>query len=159
MIPILQIRSPGVKRRWPIVFVVLALQAQSLHGSEIYKWVDGHGTVHYGERPQIKGAEKLTVSTKPVANRGDQERSKHQERLLRVFEEERQEKAAAAQVKRLEKEQRKKNCMLARDQLYDYEHASMLYRKEKLGNRVVLGNDERAETEQGAREAVNYWCD
>jgi hypothetical protein len=130
-----------------------------LYGGEIYKWVDDDGTVHYGERPHNKDAVKLNVIAKPSVGIRDQERFKRQERLLKVFEEERQEKASAAQEKRLEKEKRNQNCMLAHRQLFNYERASMIYKKDKKGNRVVFAHNERVEAERGAREAVEHWCD
>ncbi|MGH8534366.1 MAG: DUF4124 domain-containing protein [Gammaproteobacteria bacterium] len=156
-----EIRCLDANRRWLVAVVsgVFCLQAQGSDGAEIYKWVDDHGTAHYGERPQNKGAVKLTVTAKPSVGLRDQERFKRQERLLEVFEEEGQEKAAAAQEKRLEKEKRNQNCVLARRQLFNYERASMIYKQDKLGNRVVFDHNERIEAERGAREAVEHWCD
>ncbi|MGH8510434.1 MAG: DUF4124 domain-containing protein [Gammaproteobacteria bacterium] len=161
MIQMQEIRWLDANRRWLVTVIcgAICLHAQGLYGAEIYKWVDGHGTAHYGERPPNKDAVKLTVTPKPSVGLRDQERFKRQERMLKVFEEERQEKAAAAQEKRLEKEKRKQNCLLARTRLFDYEHASMLYKKDGLGNRVVLEHNERGEAERGAREAVEQWCD
>lgn len=161
MIPMQEILWLDLNRRWLVAVVcgVFCLPAQGLYAAEIYKWVDDHGTAHYGERPQNKGAVKLTVTARPSVGIRDRERFKRQERLLKVFEEERQEKAAAAQEKRLEKEKRSQNCVLARRQLFNYQRASMLYKKDKLGNRVVLEHNERLEAERGAREAVEHWCD
>ena len=161
MIPMQEIRWLDANRRWLVGVIcgAFCLQAQGLYAAEIYKWVDDHGTVHYGERPHNKDAVKLNVTAKPSVGIGDQERFKRQERLLKVFEEDRQEKAAAAQERRLEKEKRNQNCMLARKQLFNYERASMLYKKDELGNRVVFERNERVEAERGAREAMEYWCD
>ena len=161
MIPIQEIRWLDANCRWLVVVVsgAFCLQAQGLYGTEVYKWIDDHGTAHYGERPLNKGDVKLTVTPKPSVGIRDQERFKRQERLLKVFEEERQEKAAAAQEKRLEKEKRNQNCMLARRQLFSYERASIIFKKDKKGNRVVFEHNERVEAERGAREAVEHWCD
>ncbi|MGH8509493.1 MAG: DUF4124 domain-containing protein [Gammaproteobacteria bacterium] len=155
-----EFRSLEANRRWLVTVVcgAFCLQAQGLYGTEIYKWVDDHGAAHYGERPQNKDAVNLTLTAKPLGDMRDQERFKRRERLLKVFEEVRQEKAAVMQEKRLEKVKRKKNCLLARRQLFDFEHASSLYRKDAVGKRVVLEHHERAKAEQGAREAVEQWC-
>jgi len=161
MIPMQEIRWLDANRRWLVAVAcgAFCLQAQGLYGGEIYKWVDDDGTVHYGERPHNKDAVKLNVIAKPSVGIRDQERFKRQERLLKVFEEERQEKASAAQEKRLEKEKRNQNCLLARRQLFNYQRASMIYKKDKKGNRVVFAHNERVEAERGAREAVEHWCD
>ena len=45
--------------------------------------------------------------------------------------------------------------MLAHRQLFNYERASMIYKKDKKGNRVVFAHNERVEAERGAREAGN----
>ena len=86
MIPMQEIRWLDANRRWLVAVIcgAFCLQAQGLYAAEIYKWVDDHGTAHYGERPQNKGAVKLTVTPKPSVGIRDQERFKRQERLLKV---------------------------------------------------------------------------
>lgn len=129
----------------------------------VYKWVDEQGQVHFGERPPAKGrAQELQLKVQPAAPAAvpnEAERRDSEQRLLRAFEEEREQKKAQEQKSREDQAQRERNCALARDRLRRYRSAGSLYNLDQQGNRVTLAEGERAAAEQRAEQDVARWCD
>ncbi|WP_127474729.1 DUF4124 domain-containing protein [Sulfurivermis fontis] len=129
----------------------------------VYKWVDEQGQVHFGERPPARAqAQELQLKVLPAAPAAtptEAERRDNEQRLLRAFEEERELKKAQEEQSRKEQAQRERNCILARDRLRRYRSAGSLYNLDQQGNRVTLGENERAAAEQRAEQDVARWCD
>ena len=59
--------------------------------SEIYKWVDESGKVHYGDKLGNNNAEKVNIKNKHDDD-NYKERLKKQNRMLEIYQEERHEK-------------------------------------------------------------------
>ncbi|MCC7410915.1 MAG: DUF4124 domain-containing protein [Gammaproteobacteria bacterium] len=127
---------------------------------DIYKWTDEHGRVHYGDRPGADAAQSVDVrpAAPPSPSPDSSRRAVRRQRLLEVFAEERAERTAEARAERLQREQRRRNCELARRQLADYEHAAYIYDEDDSGQRRILGDDEHAALLSRARDAVSAWC-
>lgn len=47
--------------RYLIYFLFLALCHHAAYAQKIYKWTDGNGKTHYGDKPTVKGTNKVTV--------------------------------------------------------------------------------------------------
>jgi hypothetical protein len=146
-------------RHWMLGWLLLAAGAATAAG--VYKWVDAEGRVHFGDRPPDLGATAVEVPNTPVApsvpdaaGARDQ-----QERLLRAYAAERQERREREAKSRAEAEQRARNCAQARDRLRQYESAGYLYRLDPAGERVIVSDAEREQSTAEARAAVAQWCD
>jgi hypothetical protein len=131
--------------------------------SGVYKWVDEQGRVHYGERPPARAqAQEMQIKEAPLEELPVEDdgaaRSDKTQRLLRAFEEEREQKKAQQQKQRDEQEKRQRNCALARDRLRRYQNASSLYNLDKQGERHALSDAERTASEQSAQQEVARWC-
>ncbi len=128
----------------------------------VYKWVDGNGRVHYGERPP-GGAQatpmELRQSLTPAPSATvEQDRLENQRRLLESFQEERARKQEHAAKAAKGAEERKRNCALARDRLRRVQEAGFLYNIDKNGERRILSDGERSASERNAQAAVSKWC-
>lgn len=128
--------------------------------TEVYKWTDAQGRVHFGDRPPQGKAE--TVQMPEAADGGSaatpEQRLEKQRRLLHAFEEERRQKRDAEAQVRQEKAERQRNCAEARDDLRNQETASAVYRLGPDGERVFLNAAEREQALAQARAAVEQWC-
>jgi len=130
--------------------------------AEIYKWVDDNGQVHYSEKaPDKKRAAKeihLPKHTPQTAPASPAQRKQLRENLLRAFEEERNLRKSAAAKKEKDEARIRKNCMRARDQLKNYERASVLYKLNEKGERVYYSDAQRRQAETNLRNQINKWC-
>ncbi len=147
-----------------VLLVVSALLTLTARG-EIYRWVDGDGKVHFGDRPPPRASESVPLpdSAPPRLSvderRRREERRRAQRRLLEVYREERRAAEAARDEAQRQEAERERRCAAARQRLADYERAQGLYDTLPDGSRRYLSRAERrAETEK-ARQAVAHWCD
>lgn len=140
------------------LMVVTGIQA------EVYRWVDEQGKVHFSDRPNRGGAQKLEIREANPGSAGieqehlDAERRIQQERLLDAYREERE----ARQQERLKAEaaerQRATNCAYARNRQREYVNAR-LYKPLEDGGRRYLNNDERQQEIDRVKASVQRWCD
>ena len=148
-------------RRWLLVAVVVA---GPLAQAGVYRWVDGNGRVHFGDRPPSGAGEEVTLpAAEPPRRtveeqRREEERRRTQQRLLDLYQDERRAAAAAREQERREEAVRERRCREAQKRLAGYERAQGLYERLPDGSRRYLsGPERRAETEK-ARQEVKRWC-
>lgn len=137
------------------------LVVSAIH-AEVYRWVDERGKVHFSDRPNQGGAQKLEINEPSDAagidqQRLDAERRIQQEKLLDAYREERelrqQERRKAEEAER----QRSTNCAYARNRLREYGN-SRLYEPLEDGGRRYLDSDERQREIDRVRASVEHWC-
>lgn len=137
------------------------LVVSAIH-AEVYRWVDERGKVHFSDRPNQGGAQKLEINEPSDAagidqQRLDAERRMQQEKLLDAYREERelrqQERRKAEEAGR----QRSTNCAYARNRLREYGN-SRLYEPLEDGGRRYLDSDERQREIDRVRASVEHWC-
>ena len=80
-------------------------------------------------------------------------------RLLDAMEAERNEEKRLAAEAKAEKEKRKRNCVVARDRYRRLTTANRLYDLDEQGNRVILNDAQRLQTEASAKAEIQRWCD
>ncbi len=128
------------------------LLALPVSASEIYRWVDDNGVVHFTDRPR-EGAERLTIRTAapstPARAATPAAPSAQQPELM--VESDAQDDQTA--------EVRAANCTSARDRLSRLQGAPRLYREGEGGERLYLEDDERTLVLAEAQELVDSWCD
>jgi hypothetical protein len=136
--------------------------AASAPASEIYKWTDDEGNVHYEDRPSgAPTEERLALGYQrtdsgAVQQRIDalQERQAQRDEARSVAdaaEREAADKAAAAA-------ERKQACERARARLETYLQSPRLYRTDDNGERVYLDDEQREEARRKAEEQVTEFC-
>lgn len=134
--------------------------------AQIYRWVDEHGNVHYGDcpPPECEG-----VEVPPAPGPSPEEAERARERLERLREEQRRAeeiRRQAAEVERLRKEEaeriavyRKRRCILARQNLHMLEMQRPVYYIDERGERVYLDDQARAAEMERMRAEIAEYCD
>ena len=130
--------------------------------SEIYKWTDADGNVHYEDRPTgAESEERLDITyrrtdssavSQRVQSRLDAQASRDEaESVAAAAEKEAADNAAAAA-------ERQKACQRSRARLESYLQARRLYRTDANGERVYLDDAQRQEARQKAEEQIAEFC-
>ena len=110
--------------------------------AEVYKWVDEHGFTHYGEKPPDANAQKIQIREITV-DESIEIHNQQREKLLRIYEEERnlkkEEKLKAEKLK-AEKEQ---HCQNLENELIKYQQGGFVYYDlDEKGERKYLSEAE-----------------
>ncbi|RHW21988.1 DUF4124 domain-containing protein [Pseudomonas jilinensis] len=132
-----------------LVIICLVLWFGPVAASEIYRWVDEHGQVHFGERPR-EGAQRVEVRPQ-VVERDAQVRQREQnlQRLMDVRTEER----AARQTAVLEQRARQQShCDALRRELARFDGRVLWYEEDANGTRVEV-EPKRVEARKNALQA------
>lgn len=126
--------------------------------AQVYKWVDENGVTHYGERPP-QNRKAQTVETKPMTAPGSSPARPPdwQEKNLE-FQKRRIERAQQAEREQQEAQEKRKRCIVARDDLEYMQSARRLYDLNDKGERVYLDDAERSAAIERARRGVEKSC-
>lgn len=140
--------------------LVLAL-ASAMASAEVYKWVDAHGNVHYGDRPPVTGTESRSITLPPVPTKdADHEsRSLKRHRLLEAIDAERAERVQAEAEEAEARRERALKCEKVRYDLARFERANIIYTNDESGARIYMSDDERREAIANARGWLAKHCD
>jgi len=129
--------------------------------SEIYKWTDDDGNVHYTDTPPDQPAERLNIVSKSTDNAYVQ--SQVQARIDRqqsAAEEAAKAPAGPTQEElRAEKNERAEKCDMYRQRLTRFLQAHRLYREDENGERVYLDDADRQATRERTEGQVKEYCD
>jgi len=144
-------------------FVMLALTAGGgAMASEIYKWTDEDGNVHYEDRPSGAATEQRLALTYRRSSSGSVER---QVKSLADSQAARQEARAAADAEaqqaeelKAEAEAKKARCEKHRAQLETLLQARRLYRQGENGEREYLDDKQRQEARSRTEELIAKNC-
>ena len=106
--------------------------------TEIYKWVDKDGRVHYAARPGSDAAEKMHLGSRIFHKRKTAEKTEETTK---------------------QDEERAKLCQDSKDTMAKYKSAPFLYRyDDERKQKVRLTEKESKETFLQAEKDVSYWC-
>ena len=104
--------------------------------TEIYKWTDKDGRVHYAARPGDKTAQKMHLGSHRFKNTNTKQ-----------------------EIEDKKAKERAATCKASKSTLAIYEKAPFLYRyDEEKKQKVRLSDEEGEEAMLQARKDVNYWC-
>ena len=126
---------------------------------EVFKCTGANGAVQYTDHPC--GTES-TVIPKQTSTPADDDADEHLQMTRRLLDAMRQEREQAQRQKAEQKEaaeQRRRECLNARDYLRNVTQASGLYQLDEQGNRVFLSDEERNRATAAARARVAQACD
>jgi hypothetical protein len=140
------------------LFAALLLVA-ALCRAELYRWVDEAGQTHFADQPQYSQPHEIAVRPAAAAPADPVQRMDKTRRLLNAFQVERQQQREANAKRQEETQQRRRNCIQARDNLRQASEAGNIYRLDASGNRIYLSEPERAAAIHRHQQAVAEWCD
>lgn len=133
---------------------------QTGNAEQVYKWIDDDGKVHFGDKPPVKeNAEQLTIKAAPDVDPDRLGRQQRTERLLEAFSRERREHDEARQADLKHKQERKRNCTIARQDLASYEKSPRLFRYDEHGKVQYIDDEQRLAAIDLVRKAAKRWCD
>lgn len=152
-----------MNKRTLIALTALALGASTMAaGSEIYRWTDDDGNVHYEDRPTgAASEERLDISYRRTDNnavrqqvqaRLDAEATREEARSAAAAQEQEQAEQAAAE------EARQKKCESYRARLETYLQSRRLYRTDDSGERVYLDEQETDDARRKVEELIAENC-
>lgn len=138
-----------------VALLLWAALVTSASSSEIYKWMDDQGNVHYTDRPDHKSSERIFIASRPTDNSRIQAQTQA-----------RRDRRAAADVAavaagptpdelRATARERAERCNTYEDRLIRFTQSRHLYREDARGERVYLDDVEK----QAARERVRRQID
>lgn len=130
--------------------------------AEVYRWVDGAGKAHYGDRPP-QGARgqttQLEIKTTPATIDAEAEKARQQ---LRVIEEgRRREQAFAAQRNEETQQQRAdlaQRCQSLQNDIRDDRNTAIFYRYDDAGKRVHWTHEERLAYREKLHSLKQTYC-
>ncbi|MCW8907223.1 MAG: DUF4124 domain-containing protein [Sedimenticola sp.] len=147
---------------WILLGLCMVLPQGS--GAAVYRWVDEHGRVQFGDRPPAREeVERIELRTPPPAPESNpdltrEQRREVQQKMLDAYRDEREQRQQRREQRAEEQARRKRACIEARDRLRLYRSTSALYELDDDGNRRYL-SDERYEAALAqAREEVSRLC-
>jgi hypothetical protein len=139
-----------------LILIVVTLAPIALVHSEIYRWVDENGKVHFADRkPTTRDAEDVTDQLNTVNVTESQGNGDYGE----FFPETPQEKAAAADQRREKQKEvahRQKNCALARSNLKKIQGPVIFERED--GSLYDVSEQERVKREGQLQKAIKKFC-
>ena len=142
-----------------VIIVISLLATVAVQATEIYRWVDEKGAVHFGDRPTTQAAEKITINNSPDDDATYQNELGKQSRLLEIYTEERQEQKQLMEKITEEKAILARNCNLAKNNLNEMKNASYIYEDtDDPFNPRILSNAERTTETTRAEAEVEKWC-
>lgn len=127
--------------------------------AEVYKWTDEHGNVHYGDRPTPgSSADEVDLDLQIIDSGIDGQRGEMRERVLDVFQEDREELADKRREQRIEAQRRKQRCARLKERYHRIKHARGVFKRGKDGEKNFYDTDKRAQTEAKYRKAIKRHC-
>ena len=129
-----------------------------------YKWVDKDGRVRYGDAPPpgvkatlLKPPPGPSQPAAPTAKK-DGEKALSPEAAFRKRQQEGKEKDEKAEKERAEAETRRANCDGAQVTLRQLQSGVRMSTMNAAGERVFIGDEQRAKDTERAQRAVSEWC-
>lgn len=144
--------------RWWALWLALSQTANPVAATEVFKWRDAQGHIHFDDRPVQADAESLTIRPGPstAANANSQKRL---QQVLDGFAKEREARDTTRTAEQQAAEQHERACTLARSRQHAVEHANFLYDYTAQGERRVIEGAEYKRAIENARQSVADSCD
>jgi hypothetical protein len=159
---------PIAKTKWLALGLGLAMISAASLASEIYRWTDEEGNVHYGDRPTgVADEERLAIKSRPTDDAAVQQR--YDDRYASATTEAR--RAAAEEAKadaeppptRAERKaaaaERQAECERLSAQLESMGGRRRMYREDENGERTYMTDDEVVAFRDNLAARVAETCD
>ena len=143
------------------ILVTILFLFPTIGQSEIYKWIDENGNVHFDDRPGSGNKEKIEIKTTETSSSPNtelQDRVEQEKQLLEIYEEERQENKLIKAEQQEEKMELKKKCAQAKDYKRTLDESYGLYFLDEEGERVNLSAEEKDAELREINEFIKKNC-
>jgi hypothetical protein len=142
--------------RYGVFLLMLALPLQG--AAEMYKWVDGSGTVHYSQSPPPPGITGTTVKPPPAVDT-EVARATLQSRLenLDKASQQREKQVSQSRQAELENTEQERLCLKARARLASYERPRISVPTAE-GSQRRLDETERQQELERSLDLIDKLC-
>lgn len=133
----------------------------SVSASEIYKWTDEDGNVHYGDRPTgAESEQRVPIRSKPTDPAKVQAQVQARLGAQQARAEEAARKPAGPTPEELAAEARERSskCETYKQRLTSFVQSRHLYRLDENGERVYLTEDEMQQAREEVQDQVEEYC-
>ena len=118
------------------------------YAGDIYKWVDGEGNVHYGERAPSNGAKVTKIRSAPKSSHENEpvlpgrkiDPRIQRDKMIQALEGDRRARQERKQKLKKEQEERRMRCARTKDTLRQYKSIANIYQLDAKGNRQSLSD-------------------
>jgi hypothetical protein len=145
-----------------VLAILCAGFGQASADTEIFRWVDSDGVVHFSDRPGSSGAIVVGQSRSTDPARVREEELRNWEEMQKEQKARNTQEAVAAYDTRQAAENkrvRQIKCARAREMSEVYSDAHRLYESLPNGERRYLSDDELSEARESAMKGVEESCD
>ena len=153
-------RVPGGSRLSACLLVIslILLASGAYADTEVYRWVDSQGGVHFSDTPPAGNASKIVVRTPPPQPVPEAETVKVAADNQSTAPNDEQVKATQLEAAAVEKV-RLENCQRARGNLLKLETSRKIYDPLPDGERHYLDDSEVEARKAEAQAYIQRWCD
>ncbi|HEX2138653.1 MAG TPA: DUF4124 domain-containing protein [Woeseiaceae bacterium] len=147
-------------RRTTAAFLALALTVPAAAlASDIYKWTDEDGVVHFGDRPSGDAASQVVhVSSRPTDRTAVQARVQTRKDAAAAAAEQASDGPTEEELEARERERAEK-CAMYKERLQMFLTSRRLYREDENGERVYLDEQETLAARADVQEQVLEYCE
>jgi hypothetical protein len=137
----------------------LVAPCDPLLAAQIYKWVDKHGKVHYGDRPPAAAeSEEIKIDKGRTRPASGPARKKQARRPPEASEAERPGGQQQAQRTSAQVTLNDRKCRAARQQVGIYQRPGKSSGGNLVGRQTYLSEQQRLDALANARKLVSTWC-
>lgn len=142
-----------------VLFLLTLLLFSDEAYSEIYKWLDENGKVVYGDKPVSKNADEIKIKNTLHPDPASQERYKNQKKLLKILQEERNEKLSLKKEAQETKAKQEKECAELSAKLQKMKEYRALYEEtDDPFNPKIISDEERKLEENKYEKYIKEHC-
>jgi hypothetical protein len=146
----------------PLMLLLLVAFSTAAVATDVYRWTDSNGLVHYGQRPPDAAARKIDIDDRvqqdPRELSTDAQRRARQQRLLESYEYEREQKRARAEEAAARSEQLARRCSSLQRRWRLLSHAGPVYFQRDDGRRDYLSEEQRNAEKREMQAAYRQAC-
>jgi len=153
------IRQPNVVIRASIIYFILAsLLSSSVFSAGVYRWIDEHGNVQFGDNPgQTKSAESVKMPVFKAADPAYLNHLQQQKKYLNARQEERHKSAEKKEKQNSLKKAMALKCKAAQDRLKMFTEHGRVYVEEGSERRYLHGHEKDA-GKKSANNDIRTYC-
>ncbi|GMR08174.1 MAG: hypothetical protein BMS9Abin26_1179 [Gammaproteobacteria bacterium] len=140
--------------------VLLSMSLISASATEIHKWTDENGRIHYGDVPQGSttiGKKQDEKQTEALKQQKEKELNKLRQRQ-QGYNQRNAAKEEAEEKARARAREKKKRCTAAKRRLAQYRRSNVMARINEKGERVYLDEKQRNKVLRQSERQVKKYC-
>lgn len=144
-----------------LIAAAVTMAAGILNATEIYKWVDDDGIVHYVDQPTgAPGEEHLAIRSRPTdpARIPASVRARQEASAMQAKEEANAPQGPSEEERVAQAREREEKCSKYRERQNQFAINRRIYRMDENGERVYYSDEEMQAVRDKVDELVAHYC-